>query len=94
MSTRTKDIESRWSPESIIPLGKEFEWVTHACRDIPVLIDQLKEKDAMLEKAREALIVMAKHFGPLEDNHMLSPECRNTFKTAREALAALRKETE
>ena len=40
-----------------------------------------------IERLRTALQAFADHFGPLEDNHMLSDEARKCFRLAREALA-------
>jgi xanthine dehydrogenase iron-sulfur cluster and FAD-binding subunit A len=39
------------------------------------------------ERLRAALTAFAEHFGPLEDNHMLSDEVRKCFKLARDALS-------
>jgi xanthine dehydrogenase iron-sulfur cluster and FAD-binding subunit A len=46
-----------------------------------------KDAQAENERLRAALAAFAEHFGPLEDNHMLSDEVRKCFKLAREALS-------
>jgi regulator of sigma D len=48
--------------------------------------EDIKIVMAKLNKRTEALLAFADHFGPLEDNHLLSDEVRACFKLARKAL--------
>jgi hypothetical protein len=53
-----------------------------------VRLELIEAQRQEIEWLRAALEAFAKHFGPLEDNHMLHPEARQCFKLARTALSA------